>query len=106
MRYLARVVHTQIRDVERLEKEIIEKLKGTKAEKLFQDILDKHYKEKLVIGIANKQDLSNRLTPEFCEKILSKGGRYIKFHSMIAIEPIYKEKIHAILRDAIKSISM
>ena len=75
------------------------------SKEIIQDILDKHYRDKLVIGIANKQDLSNRLTPEFCEKILSKGGRFIKFHSMVAIDSIYKEKIHGILRDAIQSIS-
>ncbi|MFX1276616.1 MAG: ADP-ribosylation factor-like protein [Promethearchaeota archaeon] len=74
------------------------------SKEIIQDILEKHYKNKLVIGIANKQDLSNRLTPEFCEKILSKGGRNIKFHSMVAIEPMYREKILGILREAIKNI--
>ena len=75
------------------------------SKEIIQDILDKHYKDKLVIGIANKQDLSNRLTPEFCEKILSKGGRKIKFHSMVAIESMYREKILGILKEAIKTIN-
>ncbi len=71
---------------------------------IIQDILETHYKDKLVIGIANKQDLPNRLTPEFCKKLLSTKERSITFHSMVAIESLYREKIHAILRDAIKNI--
>ncbi len=72
---------------------------------IIHDLLDKHYPDKLVIGIANKQDLPNRLTPEFCEKILSSEKRTIKTHGMIAIEPMYREKILAILKEAIKEIS-
>ncbi|MFX1236712.1 MAG: ADP-ribosylation factor-like protein [Promethearchaeota archaeon] len=71
---------------------------------IVQDILDTHYADKLVIGIANKQDLPNRLTPEFCQKLLSTKERKVKFHSMVAIDALYREKIHAILRDAIRSI--
>jgi len=40
------------------------------SKNIIKDILDRYYKNTLVIGIANKQDLPNRLTPEFCEKIL------------------------------------
>jgi hypothetical protein len=60
----------------------------------------------LVIGIANKQDLPYRLTPQFCEKILSEAERDppIKVHGMVAIKPDYREKILAILREAIKKI--
>lgn len=74
---------------------------------IIHDILDKYYKETLVIGIANKQDLPNRLTPEFCEKILSQSEILplpIKVHGMIAINPNYKEKIIAILKEAINQI--
>jgi len=76
------------------------------TKEIIRDILDKHYKGVLVIGIANKQDISNRLTPKFCEKMLSEAGRDppIKVHGMIAIEPLYREKILAILRDAINNI--
>lgn len=70
---------------------------------IIKDILEKYYKDALVIGIANKQDLPNRLTAEFCEKILS-GFSKIKVHSMIAINPDYREKILAILREAIEQI--
>lgn len=80
-----------------------ENLNSTKE--IIRDTLDKHYKRTLVIGIANKQDLPNRLTPEFCEKILSDGDRQIKVHGMIAMNPNYREKILAILREAIKKIS-
>ena len=75
------------------------------AKEIIHDILDKFYQDKLVIGIANKQDLPNRLTPEFCERILSSESRVIKTHGMIAIEPMYREKILAILKEAMKNIS-
>jgi len=75
------------------------------SKEIINEILDKFYQDKLVIGIANKQDLPNRLTPEFCEKILSSERRVIKTHGMIAIEQIYREKILAILKEAIKEIS-
>ncbi|UCD02047.1 MAG: GTP-binding protein [Promethearchaeota archaeon] len=75
------------------------------SKEIIHDILDKFYQDKLVIGIANKQDLPNRLTPEFCERILSSESRIIKTHGMIAIEPMYREKILAILKEAIKEIS-
>lgn len=77
------------------------------SKEIIQDVLDKYYKNNLVIGIANKQDLPNRLTAEFCEKILanvSQGYSPIKVYSMIAINQNYREKILAILRDAIESI--
>ena len=79
-----------------------ENINGSKE--IIHDILDKYFQEKLVIGIANKQDLPNRLTPEFCEKILSSEKRVIKTHGMISIEPIYREKILAIIKEAIKEI--
>ncbi|MFW9999112.1 MAG: ADP-ribosylation factor-like protein [Candidatus Hodarchaeota archaeon] len=75
------------------------------SKEIIHDILDKFYQDKLVIGIANKQDLPNRLTPEFCERILSSERRVIKTYGMIAIEPIYREKILAILKEVIKQMS-
>ena len=77
------------------------------SKEIIHDIIDKYYKDALVIGIANKQDLPNRLTPEFCEKILSQPGRLsspIKVHGMIAINQNYREKIIAILKEAISQI--
>ncbi len=76
------------------------------SKEIIHDILDRYYKDILVIGIANKQDLPNRLTPKFCERILSKAERNppIKVHGMIAINSVYREKIHAILREAINKI--
>jgi small GTP-binding protein len=73
------------------------------SKEIIKDILDKYYKEILVIGIANKQDLPNHLTPEFCERIISQADRHppIKVHGMIATNEVYREKIHAIVRDAI-----
>ncbi len=40
LRYLARVVHKEIRGVEELENELIKKVRGTKAENLFKEILE------------------------------------------------------------------
>ncbi len=79
-----------------------ENLNATKD--IIDEILDKYYKDTFIIGIANKQDLSNRLTPEFCEKLLSSGKRKIPTHGMIAINKNYREKIFAILNDAIDEI--
>ena len=78
------------------------------SKEIIKDVLDKYYKDTYVIGIANKQDLSNRLTPEFCERILenlSDRIPAIKVHGMIAINQNYREKIIAILKDAIEYIS-
>ncbi|MHA1271890.1 MAG: ADP-ribosylation factor-like protein [Promethearchaeota archaeon] len=74
------------------------------SKEIIHDILDKYYKDTLVIGIANKQDLPNRLTPEFCEKILSNERRHIKVYGMVAIDKNYREKILEILREAIREI--
>ena len=75
------------------------------SKELIHDTLDKFYQDKLVIGIANKQDLPNRLSPELCEKFLSSEKRHIKTHGMIAIKSMYREKILAILKEAIKEAS-
>ncbi len=60
-------------------------------------------KNKTVIGIANCQDMPNKLTPAFCEKIVSDRG--IKFYGIDASNPVYREKIHAILSNAILKLS-
>ena len=77
-----------------------------KSKQIIQQILDKKHKRVLFIGIANKQDLPNRLTPKFCEKMLSEVVRDppIQVHGMVAIYPDYREKILAILRDAINKL--
>jgi small GTP-binding protein len=77
------------------------------SKNIIRDILDKHYRDVLVIGIANKQDMPNRLTPEFCEKVLSQAEREppIKVYGMVAINSVYREKILAILREAINKIT-
>jgi len=78
------------------------------SKEIIKEVLDKYYKDTYVIGIANKQDLPNRLTAEFCERILenlSERIPAIKVHGMIAINPDYRTKIIEILREAIKFIS-
>jgi len=79
-----------------------ENINGSKE--IIHDILDKFFQDKLVIGIANKQNMPDKLTPEFCERILSSEKRTIKTHGMIAIKPIYREKILAILKEAINKL--
>jgi small GTP-binding protein len=76
------------------------------SKEIIKEILDKFYKNVVVIGIANKQDLPNRLTPDFCERILSEAEREppIKVYGMIAINKVYREKIHALLRDTINKL--
>jgi small GTP-binding protein len=77
----------------------------TGSKEIIHDILDKFFADKLVIGIANKQDLPNRLSSELCERMLSSKKRTIKTHDMIAINPLYRPKILAILNEAINLIS-
>ena len=76
------------------------------SKEIIRDILDKNFKGKLVIGIANNQHLPNRLTPNFIERMLSETGidPPIHVHGMVTINPAYREKILTILRDAINKI--
>jgi len=77
-----------------------------KSKKIIQQILEKKHRDVLFIGIANKQDLPNRLTPKFIERMLSEVVRDppIQVHGMVAIYPNYREKILAILIDAIDKV--
>ena len=70
------------------------------SKKIITELVAKYYKECMIIGIANKQDLDNRLTPEFVEKLLG-----IPTHGMIAIDLQHREKILEILRDIISKIN-
>ncbi len=81
-----------------------ENLNSTKD--IIIEVLEQFYQDKLVIGIANKQDLPNRLTPEFCERILSddEKGIHIKCHGFVAVNLNYREKIIEILHEAIKAL--
>jgi len=76
------------------------------SKEIIRDIMDKYDKDFLIIGIANGQDMPNRLTPNFIERILSETGSDppIQVHGMVAIDLAYREKILTILRDAINKI--
>ena len=67
-------------------------------------ILDEYFvnnnREIEVIAIANKQDLPNRLTAKFVEKILK-----VPTFSMVAINSDYQVIIHEILREIIEKIN-
>ena len=80
-----------------------ENINATKE--IIHDILDKYYGDKFVIGFANYQGKPNRLSPEFCERILSTEDRKIKVHGIDTRYPEYREKIIAIMRDAIQNLS-
>ncbi|QEE17251.1 GTP-binding protein [Promethearchaeum syntrophicum] len=54
----------------------------------------------LIIGIANKQDLQNKLSTKFVEKILN-----VPTFGMIAINPNYRIMIHEILNEFIEKIN-
>lgn len=90
-------------------------LKGTRIVLLVTDstynnvlstrkILDEYIAEKhddlIIIGIANKQDLSNRLTPQFIEKILK-----VPTYGLVAINPDYRVVILEILRKIIEKVN-
>ena len=70
------------------------------SKKILTNVVQKHYSNVIVIGIANKQDLPNRLTPEFLQKILG-----IPVYSMIGINPDYRIKIHELLRKYIDEVN-
>ncbi|MHA1339337.1 MAG: GTP-binding protein [Promethearchaeota archaeon] len=72
----------------------------TKSKKIITELIEKYFGDIMVICIANKQDLPNRLSPQFVEKILG-----YPTYGMIAINPQYRIKIHEILKDAIKTIN-
>ncbi|WP_457558599.1 GTP-binding protein [Candidatus Harpocratesius sp.] len=67
---------------------------------ILERFLTKRYKEAIIIGIANKQDLPNRLTPQFIEKILN-----IPTYAMISINPDHRIIILEILKKIIGTIN-
>jgi signal recognition particle receptor subunit beta len=76
------------------------------SKEILGDILNGKYKNKLIIGIANNQDLSNRLTPRFIKNILNASERdpHIRVHGIVATDASYREVIIDILREAINNI--
>lgn len=67
---------------------------------IISDLINKYYKDTIIVCIANKQDLANRLTPQFIEKILN-----VPTHGMVCINPQYRVKILEILKELIKKIN-
>jgi small GTP-binding protein len=70
------------------------------AKKILTDLIQRYYKDVIVIGIANKQDLPNHLTPKFVEKILN-----IPTYGMIATNADYRALIHEIISKAIDEVN-
>jgi small GTP-binding protein len=70
------------------------------SKKIITELVQKYYRDCKLIAMANKQDLGNRLTPEFVEKLLG-----IPTLGMVAIDPQYREKILDILRKLVSSIN-
>ena len=67
----------------------------------------KHYKNKTVIGIANFQDMPERLSLEFIKKITSEPFSHqdIDFYGIDTSNLVYREKIRAILSNIILKLS-
>jgi small GTP-binding protein len=71
-----------------------------KSKKILTDFIYKKHRDIIVIGIANKQDLPNRLTPPFVEKILN-----IPTFGMVSVNEDYRVMIHEILKKQIDKIN-
>ncbi|MBD3352635.1 MAG: hypothetical protein GF364_14205, partial [Candidatus Lokiarchaeota archaeon] len=72
----------------------------TDSKKIITDLIEKYYYDTKIICIANKQDLDNRLSPKFVEKLLG-----YPTYGMISINPQYRVKIIEILKETIKIIN-
>jgi small GTP-binding protein len=70
------------------------------TKKIMEKFIEKKEGNMLIIGIANKQDLPNKLSTKFVEKILN-----IPTYGMIAINPNYRVMIHEIINEYIEKIN-
>lgn len=70
------------------------------SKKIISDLVAKYYKNAVIICIANKQDLDNRLTAQFVQKILG-----YPTYGMISIDKEYRAKILEILKEAINEVN-
>ncbi|MHA1512368.1 MAG: ADP-ribosylation factor-like protein [Promethearchaeota archaeon] len=70
------------------------------TKKIMENFIEKKGTDMLIIGIANKQDLPNKLSTKFVEKILG-----IPTYGMIAINANYRVMIHEILNEYIEKIN-
>ena len=70
------------------------------TKKIMENFIEKKGSNMLIIGIANKQDLPNKLSTKFVEKILN-----IPTFGMIAINSNYRVMIHEILNEYIEKIN-
>ena len=71
-----------------------------KTKKLYDNFLAEKEGDITIVGIANKQDLDNRLSPKFIQKILD-----IPTYGMIAIDKDYRVVIHEILKKLIDQVN-
>jgi hypothetical protein len=75
------------------------------CKEILRDILENDLKDFLIIGIANYQEKSHRLTPDFCERILAKVCEPpIHVYGISSSYPVYREKILSILREAVNIV--
>lgn len=70
------------------------------SKKILTNLIEKYYKNTLTIAIANKQDLSGRLSPKFVEKILN-----VPTYGMISTNTDYRIIIMEILRKCVNEIN-
>lgn len=70
------------------------------SKKIISDLVAKYYKNALIICIANKQDLDNRLTTQFVQKILG-----YPTYGMVSIDKEFRSKILEIIKEAINEVN-
>ena len=72
----------------------------TESKEILTKIIEKNFPDVMTIAIANKQDLENRLTPKFIEKILN-----VPTYGMVSVDTKYRMVIHEVLKEKIAEIN-
>ena len=72
----------------------------SESKEIITQLIQKHFPDVPIIAIANKQDLENRLSPKFVEKILG-----VQTYGMVSVDPKYRIIIHEVLKEKITEIN-
>ncbi len=73
---------------------------ATESKEILNKLIKKNFPDVAVIAIANKQDLENRLSPKFVEKILG-----VPTYGMVSVDSKYRIIIHEVLKEKITEIN-
>jgi small GTP-binding protein len=71
------------------------------SKKIIKELIEKYYHNVQIIAFANKQDLTNRLSPKFVEKILN-----VPTYGTVGVNQDYRVVTHEILLKAIEEINL